>query len=732
MGARWWCVCALAGAAWSCGEEAPVVTPSSPFCEGEDGDGDGVQDSCDVCPAVADPAQRDADHDGVGDACAADDDGDGVLDAEDNCPQTWHVNQLDSDEDGLGDVCDRCPGVPQGEDRDGDGVGDCEDLCPAVADPAQADADGDGVGDACDLCPAVHDPAQADADGDGVGDACGGAGEGFALEEASVGSLHAALLRGELRCVDVVEGYLDRIQRYDLDVSQGPPRNALVWINARVRAQAEALDRLQAERGALVGPLHCVPVVIKDLQLSEDVPTSAGTLALVGTQGREDSFTVARIRAAGGLVLASSTMDELALSIFGISSRSGRTGNAYSGARNAGGSSSGSGVAVASNFAMAGTGTDNCASLIVPGAYNGLVSIRPSLGLVSLAGLFPSSSFDAVGGPLARSVPDLALMLDAMAAADPDDALTLDPEARRPATYTASLRAEGLVGKRIGVLRSFGGENPVNIYRRADADDLRLFNRALYDLERLGATLVDNVHLDQLNTRRGGRGDVYENAQKFFALADGPVGSLEDLCQTGRYSAFIYGSVQSCLASVASARDYGNPEAAAYISALSRYRSNRAYIERVMDALDLDALVYPADTFGAAGVTGMGSTCNPSSVSGTPTLTFPAGFSDEETPLPVGMVVHARKFDEPTLIEIAYAYERGTQHRRPPVLSSPLSSRPLPPLDIAEANALRLRLGEESFARVLDDGEEFALSGALFEEIVRDVLEEAGRSDLLP
>ncbi len=341
-----------------------------------------------------------------------------------------------------------------------------------------------------------------------------------------------------------------------------------------------------------------------------------------------------------------------------------------------------------------------------------------------------------MAGPLARSVPDMALMLDAMAAADENDARTLDPEAMRPETYTASLNADGLEGKRIGVLRSFGAgqadNNGFSTFFNSDDEDFGLFNQALADLERLGATLVDNVHLDNLNTNRSGGGDFARDIAIFFDGVDSPIDSFEELCLNGSYSLFAYESSERCLSFYSWAESNGTPSSTFYQGVKARYAGNRDYTEALMQRLNLDALIFPADTYGAASVTSADSSCTVNSVSGMPTMTFPVGYSSHAKPMPVGMVILGRKFDEPTLLEIAYAYEQGTGHRQGPVIPTALGERDLPPMDLEAANAMRLRLGEEAYNRYLKDGAKFSLNGDRFKTITEDVLEEAGRTDLLP
>lgn len=722
----------VCGAVWTgCGDDAqepepelPIPEPPSP-CQDEEGpdqDSDDNPDACDNCPNLPNPDQEDSDHDGTGDACQDDDDKDGALDTADNCPKTLHPDQRDTDGDGLGDACDPCPNAEDQRDADGDDLDDCEDLCPGVASASNADGDGDGIGDACDLCPQVAD-AQRDSDKDGSGDACDPDPGPFNVEEATVADIHRALLGGDTTCAEVVEQALDRIQRYDLDLSDGPPINAFVSFNLKVREQARALDEHLADTGELIGPLHCAPLVIKDLYDSSDTPTSSGTLAFIGIQAPDDGFAVGRMRQQGAILLSTTTMDELSKGVFSTSSRSGRTGNAYNPGRNSGGSSSGSGASVGASFAVLGTGTDNCASLTLPASYNGLVTVRPTLGLISLDGVVPSNRLDATAGPMTRTVGDMALMLDQMAGTDPNDKRTANVQ--RPDTYTAHLKLDGLQGKRVGVLRSHSDnlqDSPTYTYGQAPPDAQRVFQRSLRELERLGATVVDNLRLPNLNAQRSGAG-FGQDIQVYLDSVDSPFETYADICATERYSNFVYDDAASCVQSYQWSLQNASEGSAVFEGGQERYRNNREYLVRVMDALDLDALIYPSDAQGGALVDRSLTNCVITSVTGLPSMIIQAGAMDDG--MPVGMMLLGRAWSEPVLLEMAYAYEQGTHHRRPPTLTSAIpADAPLEPMDLAEANAIRLRLGEAAFEQVLQDGERWELTPSVFTNIARGVLEE--------
>ena len=690
--------------------------------DGEDSDGDGIIDRCDTCPMLSDPDQLDSDHDGVGDLCHDDDDGDGVPDAQDNCPLTLQREQLDSDEDGVGDVCDVCPGGEDTRDTDGDGFDDCVDRCPQLSSDTHEDRDGDGVGDACDNCPDTPNDGQIDRDGDGQGDACD-ISQPFSIEEADAASIHAAIRSGEVTCAQIARAHLERIHRYDLDTSDGAPINAFVYLNEQVMREARALDEHLLQTGQLKGPMHCLPVAFKDIYGVEGWPLTSGSRALLGLEITKDAHVVSRMRQRGALLLGTTTMDEFSSGINGIGGRHGRTGNAYDGNRSPGGSSAGSGAAVGASFAWAGTGTDNCASLTVPAAYNGLITLRPTLGLVSMSGIFPSNYLDATAGPLTRSVRDLAIMLDAMAGEESGDERTKN--AVRPASYVDGLDENALDGARLGVLRSYGPsseEKPSNHpFYGGDSSDYGVYHQVFEEFEIQGATLVENIRLPDLTTNRAGIGFVDQVHAFFEKKTNGYFEEFADVCRAGGYSKFSYSSEASCLERaddpIGDFRD-----SSYYKDSRDRYDQNAGYIAITMDLLDLDALLLPVDGIGAVGTNYFSRTsCSLTSVSGTPSVTFVGGY--DAAGLPIGMMMVGRRGDDAKLVKLAYAYEQATRHRRAPSIatSAPEDVQPpQTPAEIARANALRTEIGRRAWEMYLKEGSKFDMSSEAFRAVVED------------
>src|SRR5581483_8034190 len=303
----------------------------------------------------------------------------------------------------------------------------------------------------------------------------------YDVMEKSIPELAADLDRGAVTSHALVQAYLDRIAAFD---HAGPALNAMIAVNPHALADA---DRLDAERraGTRRGLLHGIPVVVKDNYDTADMPTTAGSTALLGSRPERDAFQVRRLREAGAIIIGKTNLHEFARGITTVSSLGGQTRNPYDPTRNPGGSSGGTGAAVAADFAAAGLGTDTCGSIRYPAAHNNLVGLRPTMGLSSRSGIIPLAHSQDVGGPLARTVVDVAILLDATAGADPDDPVTRDADAHRPASYRAALDAGALRGARIGVLHALFGDEP---------EDQRVGSvvcTALAAMAQRGAQLID-------------------------------------------------------------------------------------------------------------------------------------------------------------------------------------------------------------------------------------------------
>src|SRR5437870_3800924 len=302
----------------------------------------------------------------------------------------------------------------------------------------------------------------------------------FAPEEATISAAHAAFAAGKTTCVQLVRAYLNRIEAYD---HRGAALNAIITINPKALETAAEMDRLAAA-DKLRSPLHCIPVILKDNYDTADMPTTGGSLTLAESVPTRDAFVVKKLREAGALILAKANLMELARGGTTVSSLGGQTRNPYDLSRTPGGSSGGTGAAIAASFAITGTGSDTGQSIRSPASAQSLVGLRPSRGLVSRSGIIPYSTTQDEGGPITRTVEDAARTLDAIAGYDPADPITAFGITRIPRTYTASLDPEGLKGARIGVLEDFFGVAPIH------QDVNTVVETAIKRMTESGATMV--------------------------------------------------------------------------------------------------------------------------------------------------------------------------------------------------------------------------------------------------
>ena len=484
---------------------------------------------------------------------------------------------------------------------------------------------------------------------------------------ASISELQAAMASGRASSVDITEAYLARIAAYD---RAGPAINAMVWLNPDARAQAAALDRERAERGPR-GPMHGIPVILKDNYDTSDMPTSAGTLALAGFIPPDDAFQVARLRDAGAVILGKANMHELASGITTISSMGGQTLNPYDLRRNPGGSSGGTAAAIAATFAAVGWGSDTCGSIRIPAAQNDLVGLRPTKGLSSIDGIVPLSHTQDVGGPLARNVRDLAIALDATVGADPADPATAILTGRANPSFVDALEGATLAGARIGLLAAYFASAP----EEQEAD--RVVRAAIGRMVELGAdtVTVEIEHLDSLINDSGVIHHEFKwDLMDYLAAApDAPVDSLGDMLALGLVHEEL----------VPRMRVRNEPErrdTEAYRTALARRGPLRDAIEGTLNRHSLDALVFPTvRTIPAVvGDPQRGSSCSLGANSGLPSLSVPAGFTDGG--LPIGIEMMARSLEDASLVALAYAFETATEHRREPWSTPALVRGVAPPL----------------------------------------------------
>jgi Asp-tRNA(Asn)/Glu-tRNA(Gln) amidotransferase A subunit family amidase len=491
----------------------------------------------------------------------------------------------------------------------------------------------------------------------------------FKVEEATIPAIEQAFREHRLTCHDLVKTYLDRIAAYD---KQGPKLNAILTPNGQALAEADRRDAAFAKKGP-VGPLHCVPVVLKDNYNTGDLPTTGGSQSLEGAQPSKDAFVVAQLRKAGAIVLAKTNMHEFALSGTTVSSLGGQTLNPYDLTRTPGGSSGGTGVAVAANLAMAGTGSDTVNSIRSPASANSLVGVRPTHGLLSLNGIMPVSSTQDAIGPLARHVVDVAAMLQVMAAADPADPQT----GRHPhPNYVSSLRTDALKGTRIGVLRVMFGSKPE--HQEVNA----VMERALAAMTKAGAILVDLAAPDLDADKLIAQNDVQKYEFKavmdryLATIPNAPIKTADAIYAGGRYN---HPTLESFLKSATAFKD-GLSEAD-YKVRLERDAKTSEALKKMMDENRLDAVVYPLQKRLVVPVSELSQADRNgilASVTGFPAITVPAGFSEPTAtaPLgvPVGMDILGKPWSEAKLLSIAYSSEQAMRFRRSPVSAPPLPS----------------------------------------------------------
>jgi amidase len=492
----------------------------------------------------------------------------------------------------------------------------------------------------------------------------------FDVMDKSIPELQLAMEAGAITSRQLVQIYLDRIAAYD---KQGPALNALVALNPQALEAADALDG-ERRAGKTRGPLHGIPVLVKDNYETIEMPTTAGSIALRTFHPRNDAFQVRRLKDAGAVIIGKTNMQELASGIVTISSSGGQTKNPYDLGRNPGGSSGGTGAAVAANFAAAGMGSDTCGSIRIPAANNNLVGLRGTQGLSSRDGIVPLSSTQDIGGPLARSVTDLAIMLDATVGADPMDPSTHASEGRIPSPFRVALSAnaaKALGGRRIGVLRNYFGTTP------EDQEVTTVVNHALETVKQAGAEVIDVgiPGLDDLLANSS-----LTNAEFKFALADylarhadAPVKSLGEILDLGLYHVALEEGLRT-----RNAPERRDSEE--YRRAMIKRTALRQAVLAVLDEYRLSAVVYPTLRRKAAriGDPQPGSNCQLSSNSGLPALGMPAGFTDDG--VPVGMEMLGRDFSDVELLSMGFAYEAAAKFRRLPFSTPPLVGEKAPAL----------------------------------------------------
>ena len=475
----------------------------------------------------------------------------------------------------------------------------------------------------------------------------------FDVVEKTIPELQDAMQAGTVTSVQLVNAYLARIDAYD---RRGPGINAIIAINPKARDEAAALDRERAARGPR-GPLHGIPLVIKDNIDLAGMPTTAGSIAFATLHPPDDAFQVKKLRDAGAIILAKTNLQELASGYVTVSSMGGQTRNPYDLARNPGGSSGGTGAAVAANFAAAGLGTDTCGSIRTPASHNALVGLRSTMGLASRDGVFPMSHSQDITGPLARTVTDAAILLDATAGVDPADPVTKQGDGRVPKSYREALTADALKGARIGVLRNLFGTAP------EDNEAGTVVRRALDELKKQGADVID-VAIPGYDELIAGtslidaefKADINDYLSR---IPNAAVRTLAEAVDGG----FLHGVIDP---SSRRRNTMQLPDAEAMRRTHDKRGAARKAVEAAFGEHRVDAMAYPTMRRKPAliGEGQAGSTCSLSAATGLPAISVPAGMTNDG--LPIGLELLGRAFDESKLLALAYAYEQASRPRRAP------------------------------------------------------------------
>ncbi|MGI5917737.1 MAG: amidase [Anaerolineae bacterium] len=489
------------------------------------------------------------------------------------------------------------------------------------------------------------------------------------VEELTIHDLQAGMAVGEFTACDIVDAYLSRIDALD---RQGPRLNAVIELNPDAPSIADALDAERAERGPR-GPLHGIPILLKDnIDTAGSMCTTAGSLALAGSVAKEDAHLVRRLREAGAIILGKTNLSEWSNfrsthSTSGWSSRGGLTRNPYALDRNPSGSSAGSAVAVAASLCAAAVGTETDGSIVSPASHNAVVGIKPTLGAISRSGIIPIAHSQDTAGPLARTVADAALLLGAMIGVDPRDSATGACAGRLPVDYSFCLDPDGLRGARIGVARNVSDFHPRT---------WEVLEDCLAVMRDCGAEIVDPVEIENARRLAGREFEVllYEfkadlNSYLAGRGPDVPVHSLAEVIafnEAHRDVVMPYFGQEIMLM----AEEKGPLTDPAYREALEKGRrlAGAEGIDATLARHRLDAIVAPSGdapplTDLVNGDGGGAGSSTPAAVAGYPSISVPAGFVYG---LPVGISFIGPAYSEPTLIRLAYAFERAVQVRRPP------------------------------------------------------------------
>jgi len=487
------------------------------------------------------------------------------------------------------------------------------------------------------------------------------------LEEMTIKNLQQGYEDGKYTVSEVVSAYLGRINEID---KTGPSLNSIIVINPDAMKIAEALDREKAE-GKIRGPLFGVPVVLKDnIDTHDKMPTTAGATILRSSFPKADSPVAKKLREAGAVIIAKSNLSEWAnfrgnASTSGWSGVGGQTKNPYVLDRNPCGSSSGSGVAVSANLCMISIGTETNGSIVCPSNNNGIVGIKPTVGLLSRTGIIPISYSQDTPGPMARTVEDAAICLGALTGIDQLDPKTIESDGKYLSDYTPSLKRDGLMGKRIGIIKNSGGFSAkVDELMRQAVSDLKAQGAFIMEVEEPRSSAYENASYEVM---------LYEfkdGLNKYFSGLgkDSPVKTISELIEFNKSDSIeLRYFDQATLEKADKKGDLSSPD---YKKSLEKMQlaTRKNGIDSLMNSNHLDALIAPTGspawkTDLLLGDHFIGGSSSLAAISGYPAISVPLGFVEN---LPVGITFFGRAWSEPVLIEIAYSYEQATKHRKAP------------------------------------------------------------------
>jgi amidase len=486
----------------------------------------------------------------------------------------------------------------------------------------------------------------------------------FHLEEATVESIHSAMLAGKLTCPDLVKGYLARIEAYDRN---GPKLNGVQTVNPLAMQTATDLDAKLQATGVLSGPLHCIPVMLKDQIETTWMPTTYGSALFKNFVAQRNATIVDKIMSAGGIILAKTNLGEFAAG--GSGSAFGDCRNVYNPLYYASGSSCGTGVTVAANMGAVGIGEDTAGSLRGPASHESLVGLRPTMGLVSRYAVLPQAPSRDTLGPITRTVRDAAVVLDVIAGYDPKDPITAESVDKIPKSYTAYLDKDGLRGKRFAVIRTaLYGNADISKPDYKEVQDI--VTQAVADIRARGAEVIDPIVIPGLLELVKSSDSDYETndaTDAYFAeLKDPPVKTYRELGE----SQVVIKARRDSMAK-GSSFSLKDP---AYAAALKKRIELRTAIYKAMADNKLDGFIYPPFDHAPPLLPGItaGSNRLMSTFLGWPSIVLPAGFTTNG--LPIGIEILARPWEEGLLLKAGYDYEQSTRRRRPSPVAPPLTN----------------------------------------------------------